>query len=305
MWLIYTIALLAILWFVLYSSKIVKQQIGLKFKTLISCLLELDKSLKVEYESNESIILFSSNNRGSITIFLFENYELLYVTIESVNTDNYIEKKEWFFIDKMNQYLIFDEIVTSFFKEYKSYVFSPKKIKQSIHLTAEKTKNITIEPVFSKKNISQSSFCLAFNNTKILIPYKNTNSQSNFEILFFNCAICYQKINKTKYNLQWQNYIALLTQYLDNQSLSKQIENLNDYFDYRITFYSKQIELIKNNANPDYDSLYYYFFEKPFSTKIKIKHGDWDKTNFIKTLQILIKEIENKTIELELLSSQR
>lgn len=305
MWLIYTIALLAILCFVLYTSKIVKHQVGLKFKILISCLLELDKSLKVEYESNESIILFSSNNRGSITIFLFENYELLYVTIESVNTDNYIEKKEWFFIDKMNQYLIFDEIITSFFKEYKSYVFSPKKIKQSIHMTAEQTKKINIENIFSHKNISQSSFCVAFNNTKTLIPYRNINSQCNFEILFFNCAVCYQKINKTKYNLQWQDYIALLTQYLDNQSLSKQIESLTDYFDYRITFYSKQIELIKNNTNPDYDSLYYYLFEKPFSTKIKIKHGNWDKTDFIKTLHLLITEIETKTTELELLSSQR
>lgn len=303
MWLIYTIAILAILCFVLYTSKIVKHQIGFKFKILISCLLKLDKNLRVEYESNESVILFSSNNRGSITVFLFENYELLYVTIESVNTDNYVEKKEWFFIDKMNQYLIFDEIITSFFKEYKSSVFSPKKIKQSIHMTAEKTKNKNREHFFSKKNISQSSFCLAFNNTKTLIQYKNTNSQSNFEILFFNCAVCYQKINKTKYNLQWQNYIVLLTQYLDNQSLSKQIENLTDYFDNRIRFYSKQLQLIKNDANPDYDSLYYFFFEKPFSTKIKIKHGDWDKKDFIKTLHILIKKIEDKTIELELLSS--
>lgn len=304
MWLIYTIALLAILCFVLYTSRIVKHQIGLKFKILISCLMELDKSLRVEYESNESIILFSSNNRGSITIFLFENYGLLYVTIESVNENNYIEKKEWFFIEKMNQYLIFDEIITSFFKEYRSYVFSPKKIKQSIHKIAEKTKNIKIEPIFSRHNLPQSSFFLAFKSIEIIAKNKNVSNQSNFEILFFNCAVCYQKMNKTKYNLHWQDYIILLTQYLDNQSLTKQVENLADYFDYRITLYSKQIELIKNDANPDYDLLYYYFFEKPLTTKIKIKHREWEKNNFAKMLQTLITQIEDKIEQLELLSSQ-
>ncbi|MET3029412.1 hypothetical protein ABXT06_22240 [Flavobacterium sp. UW10123] len=302
--LIYITAILAILSLALYILKTAKGQIGSKFKILVSCLLKLDKNLKIEYQSNESIILFSSNNRGSISIFLFENHKLLYLTMESVNTDNYIEKKEWFFISQMNQYLIFDEIITSFFKECRSDVFSPKKIKQSIHLAAEQTKNINLEPVFSKKNISQSSFCLAFSNIRILAPLKNANIQNSFEILFFNCAVCYQKIDKAKCSLQWQDYIVLLAQYLDNQSLSKQIGNLTGYFNYRIAFYTKQLELIKNGADPDYDSLYYYFFEKPFSTKVKIKREDSDKRKFIETLHILIAEVENKTAELESLSLQ-
>jgi len=299
---IYAIALLSVLCFMLYIFKTAKNQIGTKFKILVSCLLKLDKNLKVEYQSNESIILFSSNSRGSISIFLFENHELLYLTMESINTDNYIEKKEWFFIGKMNQYLIFDEIIAGFFKECKSDVFSPKKIKQSIHLAAEQTKSINLEPIFSKKNISQSSFCLAFNNIEMLIPLGNINIQNRFEILFFNCTVCYQKINKAKFNLQWQDYIVLLAQYLDNQSLSKQIENLTHYFNCRIAFYSRQLELIKNGSDPDYDSLYYYFFEKPLSTKAKIKRKDSDKTEFIKALQLLIAEIEDKTAEIESLS---
>ena len=224
--------------------------------------------------------------------------------MESVNTDSYIEKKEWFFIGKMNQYLIFDEIITGFFKECRSDVFSPKKINQSIHLAAEQTKGIKLEPIFSAKNISQSSFCLAFNNIGLLVPLRNVNSQNRFEILFFNCAVCYQKIDKAKFNLQWQDYIVLLAQYLDNQSLSKQIESLTHYFNCRIAFYSKQLELIKNDESPDYDLLYHYFFEKPFSTKVKIKREGSDKTEFIKALRIVMAEIENKTAEIELLSLQ-
>lgn len=302
MWLIYTIALFVILYFVLYTSKTVKHQLALKFKTLITCLLQLDKNLKIEYESNESIVLFTSNARGSISVFLIENYGLLFVTIESINTQNYIEKKEWLFIDKMNQYLIFDEIVTGFFKEYKSQVFSPKKVKQIIHSSAEKTKNIKIEPIFSKNNLSQSSFCIAFNTVKILAQNKNINNQSSFEILLFNCVVCFQKINKTKNNLQWQEYINLLTQYLENQRLTKQIENLASYFDHRISLYTEQLELIQSNTNPNYNLLYYYFFEKPLSTKTKIKHREWDHIHFVKTMLIMIAEIEDKTVQLERLS---
>lgn len=304
MWLIYTIALLAILGFVLYTSKIVKHQVGLKFKILITCLLELDKNLKVEYETNESIILFTSNNKGNITIYLVENHGVLYVSIESVNIQNYIEKKEWLFIDKMNQYLIFEEITTNFFKEYQSYVFSPKKIKQMIHKSAEKTKSIKIESIFSINNLPQSSFCLAFNSIKILSWNKRISNPSNFEILLFNCVVCYQKIKETNSKFQWQDYINLLIQYLDNQNLAQQIEHLNNYFDHRIILYSEQIELINTNNNPDYNLLYYCFLEKPLNTKMRSKYKQWDKDNFEKLIKDLIKELEDKITQLILLSSQ-
>lgn len=304
MWFIYTMALVAIPSFVIYTSRIVKYQIALKFKILITCLLELDKNLKVEYETNESIILFTSNNKGNITIYLVENYGVLYVSIESINIQNYIEKKEWLFIDKMNQYLIFDEITTSFFKEYQSYVFSPKKIKQMIHKSAEKTKSIKLESIFSKNNLSQSSFCLAFNSIKILSLDVTISNPSNFEILLFNCVVCYQKIKETNSKFQWQDYINLLTQYLDNQSLVQQIEHLGNYFDHRIILYSEQIELINNNNSPDYNLLYYCFFEKPLNTKTRTKHKEWDQINFEKLLNDLIKELENKITQLTLISSQ-
>lgn len=303
MWLIYTIALLIILCLVLFSSRLIKHQIGLQFKILISCLLELDKGLYIEYESNASIILFTSNNRGSITIFLIENYGLVYVTIESVNTDNYIEKKEWFFLEEMNQYLIFDEIITSFFKEYNSYVFSPKKIKQCIHKTTEKTKNIKLKPVFTKHNLPQSSFFLVFKSISILTKNKNVSNQCKFEILFFGCLVSYNTITKSKKDVLWEDYIILLMHYLDCLSLTKQIECLLLYFENRIELYTKQLKFIKENNNPDYDVLYHYFFEKPFSSKFKIKPKDWDKNNFIKLLNDLIKDIEDKTVQLDLLAS--
>lgn len=302
MWVICTIVLFAILCVVIYKSVITRYTIAQKFKILINCLLKLDKNLKIEYESNETVVLFTSNKRGTITISLSENYGLLFVSMESVNIENFIEKKQWFFIEKMNPYLIFDDIITSYFNEYYSLVFHPKRIKQIIYKSAEKTKSIPIESIFFSTNLVQSSFCLAFNSIKIVREIRNITTQTMFEILLFNSVISYEKITRNKYDFEWQDYINILISYLDYQNLTKQIEKTIPYFEHRFSLYSSQLKFIKENDNPDFDVLYYYMFEKPLSIKHKIKDKEYDRINFEETLIMLISEVEEKTTQLELLS---
>lgn len=303
MWILYIAVVFVVVFFLIYKLKKVKHTVAFKYKTLINNLLQLDKNLRIEHESTASIVLFTTNNRGRSTIYLSENQGLLYVSLESISIANYVEKKEWFFIDKMNQYLIFDEIITSFFNDYSTFVFSSKKVKQITNKNIEETKNIQLEHIFTTTNFPQSSFCLAFNNTRIVIENKKISTKTTFEILFFNCVVCYQKIIETKTHFQWQDYIDFLIQYLDIQNLTKQIENITFYFDDRFDLYSKQLELIKNNTTPDYSLLYFYFFEKPLHTKSKIKHTEYEVLHFNNRVNQMILNLEQNTSQLNLASA--
>ncbi len=302
MWFIYSIGLVLILCFIFYSHRAVKLKTLSKFKDLISCLLQFDKNLKLEYENTDMLLLFSISNNGTINIYLVEYNGILYVTIELINDQNHFEKKEWVFMNEMNQFFMFEEILTAYLKENPSSFFHQKKILRLLDKNIEQTKKIPFVNIFTKENLTQASFCLAFNSIKLLSREAPINSKSNFEILLFNCIVSFQKIKFINTNFQWHEYLQMLIHYLESKSLINQIKDIDLFLNHRFAIYSEEIERIKNNSKPNYSTLYYYFFEKPFTTKPKIKMQVSNKTDFAKSLAVTIAAIEEKIIRLELLS---
>lgn len=294
MWLPYTIALFFILYLSSYFIRI-RKSISSKFKNLIECFQQLDKDLKIEYENAHSVILFTTNNHGSINASFTEFNGILQITIEVLNNQNFIESKEWIFMNSMNQYLIFDEIITTFLENNSVEVIDQKRLKKANYKNVEKIKTISVTNLFLNKNLIQSTFCLAFNSIKILENTNGRNNKSAFELLLFNCTISFQKIKKSNSNYQWSDYLELLIQYLDNKSLLGQIKDSESYFNHRFEFYSKELERIKTNSDPHYEELYFYFYEKPLTVKSNPNLGLWNKVSFINTVLVLICEIEEKT----------
>lgn len=303
MWITYTIGFLTILSFVIYNAvRKKKSQVTSKFSILIHLLLKLDKKLVVEDGSNDEITLFSSNIRGSIAIFLAQYSGVISIIIESSTIENTSQKKEWIFLDNINQYLIFNHILNDL-KNLNTSSFDHYILKRLVDKSNYSIQKIILSNGYSPYNVAQSLFVIAFSEVEKINDFQKISQKGSFEVLFFNCVVTLQKSDIKQQNELWDQLVALLIFYLENHNLMNQIKDLEKLLEDRLALYGDQIEQIKLNPDYNYNLLYDYFFLSPLSLHSKIKSKvmhtsslsrKMQSAGFSKIILFMIADIEEK-----------
>jgi hypothetical protein len=284
MWITYIIGFLTIFFIIIYKASKKKTYITTRFSVLIRLLLKLDKDLVIENKGKDDLTLFSSNIRGSITIFFVQYYGVISIIIEFNTIENSIQKKEWIFLDNMNQYLIFNHIVNDI-QSFSKTSFNQNTINKLVDKSNHTIQNTVLTNAYSSFNIAQSFFCIAFIGIEKINKFQKTSSKGYFEILFFNCLITLEKSDMKQQNQLWDQLVILLVFYLENHNLMNQIQDIESLLGDRLAMYSEEIQLIKSNPNHNYNILYHYFFLKPLKLHSKIKHKVVQNSSLSKTIQ--------------------
>lgn len=265
-------------------------------------LLQLDKDLIIESSDKDDVILFSSNSRGSCTIFIVQYDGIISIIIELMTVENCNKKKEWIFLDNLNQHLIFNSIVKDL-EAFSNSSFDLHLLKKWFHNSYQIIQNTVLSNSNSIYNIPQFFFCVAFGEIEKINNFQKINTKGCFEILFFNCLITVEKSDIKKQNQLWDQLVFLLVFYLKNHNLIKQVKDVEILLEDRLVMYSEEIQLIKSNPYHNYTTLYHYFFLKPLKIPSKIKpkviqNPGFSKTikdaEFSKILLLMIADIEEK-----------
>ncbi|MCC9064971.1 hypothetical protein [Flavobacterium piscisymbiosum] len=303
MWTIYSIGFLTILSCIIYNTvRKKKSQVTSKFSILIHLLLKLDKKLVVENGSNDEITLFSSNIRGSIAIFLAQYSGIISVIIESSTIENTSQKKEWIFLDNINQHLIFNHILNDL-KNLNNSGFDHQILKRLVDKSNHSIQRIILSNGYSPYNVAQSLFVIAFSEVEKINDFQKISQKGSFEVLFFNCVVALQKSDSKQQNELWDQLFALLIFYLENHNLMNQIKDLEKLLADRLALYGEQIQQIKLDPDYNYNLLYDYFFLRPLSLHSKIKSKVIQTSSLSRTMQsagfskivlVMIADLEEK-----------
>lgn len=265
-------------------------------------LLQLDKDLIIESSDKDDLILFSSNIRGSITIFFVQYDGIISIIIELMTVENCNKKKEWIFLDNLNQHLIFNSIVKDL-ESFSNSSFDPHLLKKWFHNSHQIIQNTVFTNSNSVYNIPQFFFCVAFGEIEKINKFQKISTKGCFEILFFNCLITVEKSDIKEQNQLWDQLVSLLVFYLKNHNLIKHVKDIEKLLEDRLVMYSEEIQLIKSNPYHNYTMLYHYFFLKPLKLPSKIKPKVILKSNLSKTIKgaefskiivLMIADIEEK-----------
>ncbi|MFV8269957.1 hypothetical protein ACNQGP_08465 [Flavobacterium sp. GT2N3] len=265
-------------------------------------LLQLDKDLIIESSDEDDIILFSSNIRGSITIFFVQYDGIISIIIELTTIENCNKKKEWIFLDNMNQHLIFNSIIKDL-ESFSNSSFDSYVLKKWFDKSNQIIQNTVLTNSNSIYNIPQSFFCVAFSEIEKLNKFQKISTKGYFEILFFNCLITVEKSDVKEQNQLWDQLVSLLVFYLKNHNLIKHVKDIEKLLEDRLVMYSEEIQLIKSNPYQNYTMLYHYFFLKPLKLPSKIKPKVKQNSNLSQTIQsaefskivlLMIADIEEK-----------
>ena len=263
-------------------------------------LLQLDKDLVIESFDKDEIILFSSNVKRSITIFFVQYDGIISVIIELTTVENCNKKKEWIFLDNMNQHLIFNSIIKDL-EAISNSSFDPYVLKKWFNKSNQIIQNIVLTNAIY--NIPQSFFCVAFGEIEKINKFQKISTKGCFEILFFNCLITVEKSDIKEQNQLWDQLVSLLVFYLENHNLIKHVKETEKLLKDRLVMYSEEIQLIKSNPYHNYTMLYHYFFLKPLKLRSKIKPKVIQNSNLSKTIEgaefskimvLMIADIEEK-----------
>lgn len=302
MWITYIIGFFTVFFYIIYNTSKKKTYITSRFSILIRLLLKLDKDLVIENKSKDDLTLFSSNIRGSINLFFVQYYGIISIIIEFNTIENSNQKKEWIFLDNMNQYLIFNHIVNDI-KSFSKTSFTENTINKLVNKSNRTIQNTVLTNAYSSYNIPQSFFCIAFTGVEKINEFQKISPKGFFEVLFFNCLITLEKSDENQQNKLLDQLVTLLIFYLENHNLMNQVKNIERFLEDRLALYSEEIQLIKSNPNRNYNLLYHYFFLKPLKIDSKIKrdviqNSDFSKTieiaSFSKVIVLIIADIEEK-----------
>lgn len=302
MWSIYIIGFLTILSFVIYNTSKKKSSITSKFSILIHLLFKLDKNLVMENTDKNSLTLFSSNIRGTITIFFIQFCGIISIIIESSSLEDRNLIKEWIYLENMNPYLIFNQIINEL-QSFPSTCFDEQLLIKLVKKSNSAIQNTTLTNSYSLYNIAQSYFCIAFTGVKKLNTFQKTSQKGSFEVLFFNCMVTLTKSDCKEQNQLWNELAPLLIFYLENHNLMNQIKDVEKLLENRLNLYLEQIQQIKSNPDYNYNILYHYFFQKPLSLHSKTKLQIIQTSNlsksiqnadFSKSIRLMIMDIEEK-----------
>lgn len=302
MWTIYSIGFLTILFWIINTIRKKKSQVTSKFSILIRLLLKLDKELVVENTSKDDITLFSSNIRGSIAIFFAQYSGIISIIIESNTIENNSQKKEWIFLDNLNQYLIFNYILNNL-QSFHSSSFDHQILQKLVDKSNHAIQKAIFSNGYSPYNVAQSLFVIAFSEVEKINDFQKISQKGSFEVLFFNCVVTLQKSDIKQQNELWDQLVALLIFYLENHNLMNQIKDVEELLENRLALYGEQIQQVKLNPDYNYNMLYDYFFLEPLSLQSKIKSkviqtsslsSTMQNAGFSKTVLFIIADIEEK-----------
>lgn len=271
MWTLYSIGFLTILFCIIYNTtRKKKAQVTSKFSILIHLLLKLDKELVVENDGKDDITLFSSNLRGAIAIFFAQYSGIISIIIESNTIENNSQRKEWIFLDNLNQYLIFNHILNDL-QSFHNNSFDPHILQKLVDKSNHNIQRTILSNGYSPYNVAQSLFVIAFSEVDKINNFQKISQKGSFEVLFFNCVVTLQKSDVKQQNVLWDQLVTLLIFYLENHNLMNQVKDVEKLLTERLALYREQIQEIKSNPDCDYNMLYDYFFVKPLKLHSKIK----------------------------------
>ena len=303
MWTLYSIGFLTILFCIIYNTiRKKKAQVTSKFSILIHLLLKLDKELVVENDGKDDITLFSSNLRGAIAIFFSQYSGIISIIIESNTIENNSQRKEWIFLDNLNQYLIFNHILNDL-QSFHNNSFDPHILQKLVDKSNHNIQRTILSNGYSPYNVAQSLFVIAFSEVEKINNFQKISQKGSFEVLFFNCVVTLQKSNIKQQNELWNQLLTLLIFYLENHNLMNQVKDVEKLLTERLALYGEQIQEIKSNPDYNYNMLYDYFFVKPLKLHSKIKSEVMQTSSlsrriqtagFSKMVLFMIADIEEK-----------
>ena len=293
MWIFYlagTVIIFGLLFYNFQQSK--KKNIKYIYSELIALCQHIDKNIRLEHESADSLTFEISNHRGSLLLVLTQFDGILCVEIERINSENIIDNQEWYFLENENQKKMFHQMVSDIIAT-KSGVLK--------EITLLKLEGISSDFVNDPKNHlgvknkrAQILFCKAYDGVKKFPRYKYANSEGRFEMLLFNCVLL---ISKTPVGIKQQEQtteiISLLLFYLEKHQIINHIKDIDLFFESRFTAYQQQFLENRDRTDQEWRQLFYLFFIKPLNRKEKVKYKEIEDVHFKNAVTTMIKNLES------------
>ena len=292
MWILYLSAITTVSGFLIYIF-LRRKNTNIKnvYAKLIELFQHIDKNIRLENESSDSLTFEISNHRGSLLLILTQYNGILCIEIERINSENIIDNQEWYFLENQNQNWMFHKIISDIIAT-KSGVLKETTLQRLLKLSIEFLSDHKQELEIQEKS-AQSLFCMAYEGVKNYPRYKYINSEGRFEMLLFNCVFLLNKFPEGfKQQEITKEIIALLLFYLEQHHSINHIDEIESFLDSRFELYSSQLEKIKSTHEFEYHELYYLFIIKPLSTKEKHKNIEIENFNFRNSILNMISNLE-------------
>lgn len=263
-------------------------------QVLISLLLSINKHFEIEYNSKRKVRLVSTSIRGTFRINVSEYGGITFITIKKGLENFKTKRKDWIFLDVMDQRLIFNEVINDLYKIATEWNLGKERILSLLNESNKSIENLKLENIFFKYNRAAAAYCLAYQGLSSIKKKQTLNEAECFEVLFFLCMISFEKMKKHDADGLLCMFVNYLLYFLEMRNLLVEVKDVAKLVNHRINMYTEQVYIVKNESDYSFGVLYYYFFVKPLGHKSTFRLKVSEQNNFSNILIPILIELENK-----------
>jgi hypothetical protein len=300
MWIVYIIFLLTVMSIAYYGlSGRKRKSLKKRNQVLISLLLNINKHFEVESNSKRKVRLVSTSIRGTFRISVSEYGGITFITIKKGLENFKTKRKDWIFLDVMDQRLIFNEVINDLYKIATEWNLGKERIFSLLSESNKSIETVKLENIFFKYNRAAAAYCLAYQALSSIKKKQNLNEAECFEVLFFLCMVSFEKMKKQDAAGLLNMFVNYLLYFLEMRNLLVEVKDVAKLVNHRINMYTEQVYIVKNESDYRFGVLYYYFFVKPLGHKSAFPLEVSEQNNFSNLLIPALIELENKLTTLE------
>lgn len=269
-------------------------------QVLIELFLRISKHMKIEDNSKNEVHLVWTSIRGTIRVSLSRYGGIIFISIQKGVHDFKSKRKDWIFLEVMDQHLIFNEVIADLHKI--SVDWNLGKEEHILSLLNESNKSIAcvkLKNIFFNCNRVAAAYCLAYQSLNTIKKKQSLDDAESFEVLFFLCMVTFERLKrKNKSNLM-SMLVNYLLYFLEIRNLLVEVKDVSKLVNHRIGMYTEQVHIIKSGFNYSFGVLCYYFFVKPLGHKAESPLEIGLQNDFSEILMPIFIELENKLSILE------
>lgn len=280
-------------------SKKKRNTVKKRNQVLIGLFLRINKHLKIEDSSKDEVHLVWISIRGTIRISLSQYCGIFFISIQKGVHDFKSKRKDWIFLDVMDQHLIFNEVIGDLYKISTDWNLGKDRILSLLNESNESIANVKLENIFFNYNKTAAAYCLAYQSLNAIKKKQSLDDAESFEVLFFLCMVTFERLKRRSKSNLMSMFVNYLLYFLKTRNLLIEIKDVPKLVNHRISMYTEQVYIVKNDFNCNLGVLYYYFFVKPLGHKSTSPLEIGLQNNFSEILIPKVIELENKISILE------
>lgn len=297
---VYIIFLLTIASITYYGlSKKKRNTLKKRNQVLIGLFLRINKHLKIEDSSKDEVHLVWISIRGTIRINLSQYGGIIFISIQKGVHDFKSKRKDWIFLDVMDQHLIFNEVIEDLYKISTDWNLGKDHILSLLNESNKSIANIKLENIFFNYNRAAAAYCLAYQSLNAIKKKQSLDDAESFEVLFFLCMVTFERLKKRSKSNLMSMFVNYLLYFLETRNLLIEIKDVPKLVNHRIGMYTEQVHVVKDDFNCNFGVLYYYFFVKPLGLKSASLLVVSQQNKFSSILMPILVELESKLLMLE------